>query len=42
MEQETIDPEYEEIKKEFEIKINDNKLKIEINEDEIIFELIML
>ena len=37
--QDTIEPEYEEIKKEYEIKINDNKLKIEINNDndQIIF-----
>ncbi len=40
MEQDTIEPEYEE-KKEFEIKINENKLKIEMNEDEILFELTM-
>ena len=40
-EQETITPEYEEIKKEYEIEINDNKLKIEINNDEILFILNM-
>ena len=41
VEQETITPEYEEIKKEYEIKINDNKIRIEINNDEIIFILII-
>ena len=40
-EQEIITPEYEEIKEEYEIKINNNKLKIEINNDEIIFILII-
>ena len=35
--QETITPEYEEFKKEYEIKINDNKIRIETNNDEIIF-----
>ena len=40
-EEETITPEYEEIKKEYEIKINDDKLRIEINNDEIIFILII-
>ena len=35
--QETIEPECEEIDKEYEIKIKDNKLRIEINDDEIIF-----
>ena len=40
-EQETITPEYIEIKKEYEIKIGDNKLRIEINNDEIIFILII-
>ena len=39
IEQETIEPEYEEMKKEFEIKLNDNKLKLEINKDEILYEL---
>ena len=39
--QETIEPEYEEIKKEYEIKINDDKLRIEINDNEIIFILII-
>ena len=36
-EEETITPEYEEINKEYEIKINDNILRIEINNNEIIF-----
>ena len=40
-EQETITPEYEEINKEYEMKVNDNKLRIEINNDEIIFILII-
>ena len=40
-EQETISQEYEEIKEEYEIKIGDNKLKIEINNNEIIFILII-
>ena len=40
-EPETISQEYEEIKEEYEIKINDNKLKITINNDEIIFILII-
>ena len=31
----------EKIKKEYEIKIDDNKLRIEINNDEIIFILIL-
>ena len=39
-EQKIITPEYEDIKEEYEIKINNNKLKIEINNDEIIFLLI--
>ena len=34
-EQETITPEYEEMKKEYEKKINDDKLRIEINNDKI-------
>ena len=38
-EQETIEPEYLDIKKEYEIKIDNNKIKIEINKDEIIFSL---
>ena len=38
MEEETIEPEFVNIKKEHEIKINDdNKIKIEINNDEIKF-----
>ena len=41
MEQETIEPEYEELNKEFEIKMNDDKLKIKLNEDGIIFSLII-
>ena len=40
-EEDIITPEYEEIKEEYKIKINDNKLKIEINNDEIIFILII-
>ena len=40
-EQETISKEYEEIKEEYIIKINNNKIKIEINNDEIIFILII-
>ena len=40
-EPETITPEYEEIKEEYEIKVNDNKLRIEIKNDEIIFILII-
>ena len=40
-EQETITPEYEDIKKEYEIIINNNKLRIELNNDEIIFILII-
>ena len=36
-EQETITPEYEEIRKEYETKKNDNKIRIEINNDKIIF-----
>ena len=39
--QETISPEYEEIKKEYVININNNNLIIEINNDEIIFTLII-
>ena len=41
MDQETIEPEFEEIKNEYEIKINDSKLRIEINNDEIKFILII-
>ena len=40
-EQEAITQEYEDINKEYEIKINDNKLRIELNNDEIIFILII-
>ena len=40
-EPETIEPQYIEIKKEYEIKVNDNKIKIEINNNEIIFSLII-
>ena len=38
---ETIEPEYVENKKEYEIKIDDNKIKIEMNNNEIIFSLII-
>ena len=40
-EQETIEPEYEEIKKEYEMKINEDKLRIEINNNEIKFILMI-
>ena len=40
-EQETLLPESEEMKNEYEININDNKLRIEINNDEIIFILMI-
>ena len=40
-EQETIISESEEIKEEYQIKINDNKITIEINNDEIIFIVII-
>ena len=40
-EQGTIEQEYEQINKEYEIKINDNKIRIEINNDEIIIILII-
>ena len=40
-EQETIEPEYEAIKKEYEKKINDDKLRIEINNDKIKFILLI-
>ena len=40
-EEDIITPEYEEIKEEYIIKINDNKIKIEINNDEIIFIVII-
>ena len=38
-EPETIEPEYLDIKKEYEIKIEDNKIRIEMNNHEIIFSL---
>ena len=34
---EIIEPKYEEINKEYKIKLKDNKLRIEINGDKIIF-----
>ena len=40
-EPETIEPQYVEIKKEYEIKVDDNKIRIEINNNEIIFSLII-
>ena len=40
-EPETIEPQYVEIKKEHEIKVDDNKIRIEINNNEIIFSLII-
>ena len=40
-EKELLTPEKEQINKRFEIKINNNKLRIEINNDEIIFTLII-
>ena len=40
-EPETIEPEYFEIKKEYEIKLDDNKIRIEMNNNEIIFTLII-
>ena len=40
-EPETIEPEYVEIKKEHEIKVDDNKIRIEVNNNEIIFSLII-
>ena len=40
-EPETIQPEYLDIKKEYEIKIDDNKIRIVMNKDEIIFILFM-
>ena len=36
-EPETIEPEYIESKKEHEIRIDDNKIRIEMNNNEIIF-----
>ena len=41
LEKETITPEYEEMKKEYEMKLNDNKLRIEINNDIIKFILLI-
>ena len=38
-EPETIEPEHIEIKEEHEIKINNNKIRIEVNNNEIIFSL---
>ena len=38
-EPETIEPEYLDIKKEYEIKVDDNKIRIEMNNNEIIFSL---
>ena len=35
------EPEYLEIKKEHEIRIDDNKIRIEMNNNEIIFSLII-
>ena len=40
-EPETIEPECVEFKKEHEIKVDDNKIRIEINNNEIIFSLII-
>ena len=40
-EPETIEPEYIKIKKEHGIRINDNKIRIEMNNNEIIFSLII-
>ena len=40
-ESETIEPEFVEIKKEHEMKVDDNKIRIEINNNEIIFTLII-
>ena len=40
-EPETIDPENIKIKKEHEIRIDDNKIRIEMNNSEIIFNLII-
>ena len=39
--QETIESESTDIKEEYEIKMDDNKLRIEINNDEIIFILMI-
>ena len=38
---ETIEPEYIQIKEEHEIRIDDNKIRIELHNDEIIFSLII-
>ena len=38
---ETITPEYEEMKEEYEMKINDDILRIEMNNDKIKFILII-
>ena len=40
-EEETISAEYDEIKKEYEIKIDDNKIRIEITNEEITFILMI-
>ena len=40
-EPETIEPDFLEIKKEHEIRIDDNKIRIEMNNNEIIFTLII-
>ena len=40
-EPETIEPECEEIKRENEIKVDNNKIRIEMNNNEIIFTLII-
>ena len=40
-ESKNIKPEYVEFKKEHEIKVDDNKIKIETNKNEIIFNLII-
>ena len=40
-EPETIEPETIEMKKEHEIRIDDNKIRIEMNDNEIIFTLII-
>ena len=40
-EPETIELEREEIKREYEIKVDDNKLRIEMNDSDIIFSLII-
>ena len=40
-EPETIEPEYLDIKKEYEIKVDDNKIRIEMNNNEIIYTLVI-